>query len=473
MQCPSCGTKNNYYHHYCYFCGNALPAHQKKDLSDEHADKFSFPYDYTDENELIPLKRYNKAQTRRFSLNYFRFLTFLIFLAILGFGSYRLFLFLSDMLVTGRETAQQVTAAANVESTIFEGSPAQRIIVHTNTGEAVEALGRRFPVSGGKAELVFDNAYLHSRFPPADGQTDVEISIDLIIYKDGAAAYKETLNFTMEMPPAPLTLIQPAHGQAIVEGETYRLVFTVSEGSTVYINDDDFTDLLDDSGRFQKDLAVPDVSENTYEIRVIKRGFKDTTVNVVLKREEQIVPLTLDMELPIKAEGNSVIVRGKTHPGAQITTDLDLIRDPVVNPETGAFSIEVKSERPGLSAGVLTSASNNGHISQIDIVIFRTMSEAEYTRRAWKPDFTELLANPSLHNGQIFLFTGTIAEVLLYGDKNIFIVNVSDDPANPQHILVEYWSEFEFEPGDKIRVFGNRWGNHEEMVRVLAPFIYP
>jgi hypothetical protein len=220
-------------------------------------------------------------------------------------------------------------------------------------------------------------------------------------------------------------------------------------------------------------LTVPDVSENTYEIRVIKRGFKDTTVNVVLKREEQIMPLTLDTKLPIKAEGDSVKISGRTQPGAQITTNLELIGDPVVNPETGAFLIEVKSERPGLTAGVLTSTSNDGEISKIDIVIFRMTTEAEYTRRAWKPDFSELFAHPDLHNGQIFLFTGTIAEVFLYGDKNIFTVNVSDDPANPQLVLVEFWGEFEYEPGDEIRVFGNRWGNHEDMVRVLAPFIYP
>lgn len=471
MQCQSCGTRNNYYHHYCYFCGNALPTQQKDDLSDEHANKFSFPYDYNDEHDQVPLKRYKKIQTHRFSLNYPRFLTFVFVLALFVFGAYRLFLYVSAAFMVDRETAQ-ITATANVESTIFEGNPAQRIIVHTNTGEVVETLGRRFPVQNGKAEMMFENAFLHSRFPSAESENGVEITLEITIYKEGIAEYKETLNFIMEMPPAPLTLIQPELGQAIVDNETYRLVFAVSEGSSIFINGDDFTDLLDDSGRFQKDLAVPDVLESTYEIRVIKRGFKDTTANIVLKREEQIIPLTLEMELPIKSEGDTVKISGTTHPGAVITTDFELIGEPTVNPETGAFLIEVKSGRPGLSAGVLTSATADGQLSQVDIVIFRTITEAEYTRRAWKPDFAELIANPTLHNGQVFLFTGTVAEVLLYGEKNVFTVNVSDDPTIPQLILVEYWGEFEFGPGESIRVFGNRWGNHDEMVRVLAPFIY-
>ncbi len=473
MQCPSCGTRNNYYHHYCYFCGNALPERQNDDLSDENADNFSFPYDDNDEHNQIPLKRYTKTTTRRFSLNYLKFLTFLLVLALLVFGSYGLFMYLSDLLIGDLETTERVTATANVQSTIFEGNPAQRIIVHTNTGEVVEVLGRRFPVKNGQSEIVFENAFLHSRFPSAERQNGIEITLEITVYKEGAAAYRETLNFIMEMPSAPLTLIQPQHGQAIVDGEIYRLVFTVSAGSAVFINGDDFTDLLDDTGRFQKDLTMPDVLESTYEIRVSKRGFKDSTVNVILKREVQIVPLTLDQPLPIRAERDSVRISGTTHPGAQISTDLELIGEPDINPETGAFSIEVKSGRSGLSAGILTSALNDGQISQTEIVIFRAISESDYTRRAWKPDFAELIAHPGLHNGQIFLFTGSIAEVLLYGERNVFTVNVSEDPATPQLALVEYWGEFEFEPGDSIRVFGNRWGTQNGKVRVLAPFIYP
>lgn len=472
MQCPSCGTRNNYYHHYCYFCGKALPSQLEKDSSAEHANKFSSRYDDNDEYNQIPLKRYTKTATRRFSLNYLKFFTFMLVLGLLSFGAYRLFFFLNDMFIVSRETTERVSATATVESTIFEGNPAQRIIVHTNTGEVVETLDRRFPVRNGQAEMVFENAFLHSRFPSAESQNGIEITLEITVYKEGAAAYMETLNFIMEMPSAPLTLIQPQHGQATVAGETYRLIVEVSEDSAIFINGDDFTDLLDDSGRFQKDLSVPDVSEIAYEIRVIKRGFKDSTVNVVLKREKQIVPLTFEMELPIKAEGDTVRISGATHPEAVITTDLALIGEPNVNPETGAFSMEVESGRPGLQAGVLTSTSADGQISQVDIVIFRAITEAEYTRRAWKPDFAELADNPTLHNGQIFLFIGTVAEVLLYGDKNVFTVNVSGNAVNPQFILVEYWGTFEFEPGESIRVFGNRWGNHNGMVRVLAPFIY-
>jgi len=471
MQCNSCGTRNNYYHHYCYFCGNALPERKTDNLSDEPNNSFLIPYD--DDEPQIPLKRYTKSGTGRFSINYVRFFTFMFVLTLFIFGAYRLFLFLNYTFLTGREITEQVTAEANVESTVFEGNPAQRIIVHTNAGDAVETLGRRFPVTDGKAEMIFDNAFLHSRFPQTDNQNGIDITLDITVYKDGVAEYKETLNFIMEMPPAPLTLIQPEHGQAIVTDETYRLVFTVEIGSTIFINGDNFTDLLDDTGRFQKDLVVPDVLESTYEIRVIKRGFKDTTENIVLKREEQIVPLTLDDELPIRAERDTVTISGSTHPGAQISTDLQTTGEHTIDTETGMFSIEVRAERPGLAAGIITSSLNGTQISQVEVVIFRVISEADYTRRAWNPDFAELLAHPDLHNGQIFLFMGRIAEVLLYGHKNIFTVNVSDDPAHIQHVLVEYWGEFEFEPGDDIRVFGNRWGNHDEMVRVLAPFIYP
>jgi len=473
VQCPSCGTRNSSHHHYCYFCGFTLPTQQKQDLSDESDNNLPLLSNQLIDEEQTPLKRYNKSQSRKFSVNYLRFIPSLLVLALLIFGSISLFRFLNTVFITNDVSAEQITATARVESTIFEGNPAQKIIVHTNIGEVVEALDRRFPVREGIAEIIFENAFLHSRFPAAERQNGIEITLDITVYKEGVASYKETMNFIMEMPFAPLTLIQPSLGEAIVEEATYRLIFTVSEGSAVFINGDEFTDLLDETGRLQKDLTVPDVAESTYEIRVVKRGFKDNIVNVVLNREVQIVPFSLEHDLPIKAERDTVIISGTTHPGAAISTDLELIGDPNVNFETGAFSIEVRSDRPGLSAGKLTATLTDGQISQLDVVIFRTMTEADYTRRAWELDFAELAANPSLHNGQIFLFRGTIAEVLFFGDRNIFTVNISEDQSNPQLILVEFWGEFEFEPGETIRVFGNRWGNRDGMIRILAPFIYP
>lgn len=472
MQCPSCGTRNNYYHHYCYFCGNALPVSSKSVPSDESSPTQAFPKDL-DEDDTLPLKRHTKTQERKFSFNFVKFILFLIFLSVIIFGTYRLVLFLYDTFLTQPETAEQVSATAIVESTIYEGRPAQRILVHTNIGEVVEVLGRSYPVSNGQAEIILENAFLHSRFPAAESQNGLAISLEITVYKGGIASYKETLSFTMEMSVAPLTLIQPQQAQATVFGNTFRIVFTVSEGSTVFINGDNFTDLLDDSGRFQKDVDVPDVSDVSYEIRVLKRGFKDNVVNVVLRREVQIIPLTLDQPLPIRADSDSVVIRGTTHPEAQISTDLETIGELSVNSESGIFTIEAVSERPGLSAGVIRSVLSEEEYAQIEIVIFRTISEADYTRRAWAPVFADLLADPLLHNGQIFLFRGTVEEVILFGEKNIFTVNVSGDPSAPQLILVEYWGNFEFSSGDSIRVFGNRWGNHNGKVRVLAPFIYP
>jgi len=472
MQCPSCGTRNNYYHHYCYFCGNALPSLQQSEPSSEGAKHFALPDEASENYEQIPLKRYTKTTSQKRSVNYFKLFIFLTISAVLVYGAYSLFTYVEFLLTTDNEATGQITASLSVESTEFDGKPAQRIIVHTNIGEMVETLGKRFAVRDGRAEILLENAYLHSRFPQARQDDGIPITLEIIVYKEGIPVYKETLDFVMVMPPAPITLIQPRTGQAVVEEEAYRIIFSVVPGANVFINGDDFTDLLDNGGRLQKDIELQDSPETTFEIRVSKRGFEDSVTNIVLTRREMIVPLTLDQDIPIQAPAEKVIISGKTSPDATITTDLETVEEIEFNRETGEFSLSARATRMGLTPGTITAALNDGQISKIDIVIFRTTTADIYTRRAWRSNFDELLAHPTLHKGQIFLFTGRVAEVLTQGKKNEFTVNVSEDLAAQKLIFVQYWGDFEFESGERIRVFGNRWGNHEGMVRVLAPFIY-
>ena len=69
MICSSCGTKNNYYHRYCYYCGNKLP-YQPESTEFEDADKTEMAWDGMDDilfsseqeseldyREQIPLRR--------------------------------------------------------------------------------------------------------------------------------------------------------------------------------------------------------------------------------------------------------------------------------------------------------------------------------------------------------------------------------------------------------------------------------
>jgi len=478
MQCPSCGTQNKNYYHYCYFCGNALPEDYDSDTPKKTTLYSSEKYIESPKNEqdssheIFPLQRQTRTLRNRFSVNYIKLgissALLISLLLLLYFSvSYVVGLFF------GTEQVEAVSTTANVESTILEGNPAQKITINTNIGEYVEVLGRQFPVNNGQAEIVFDNAFLHSRFPNATSENGVEISLEIGIFVDGILASTETFTFVMELPLAPLTLIQPASAQATVIGENFRLVFSVSEGSQIFINNDEFTDLLDETGRFQTDLIVPENSENSFEIRVSKRGFRDNNVIVLLNRQVQIVPLTLGQTLPIPTDTSSVRVSGTTDPQAQISTDLEVVSEPVIDPATGAFSIEIASNTNGLIAGTLTSTLSDGQISETDLIILRKVSESDYTRRAWNPDFTELFADPILHNGQIFVFRGVIDEVLLYGTRNIFTVRVNQNGSEPHIVLVEYWGEFNFKPEDPIRIFGNRWGNHSNKVRILAPFVYP
>ncbi len=109
----------------------------------------------------------------------------------------------------------------------------------------------------------------------------------------------------------------------------------------------------------------------------------------------------------------------------------------------------------------------------MEIILDGETNVDKYTSTAWKPEYNDMRRNPNLHNGRHFLFRGTIQDITMTGYKNVFIVDISNKSDAEQLIHVEYWgNDFDFNQGDRIRIFGNRWGNVENIPRILAKYVY-
>lgn len=470
MQCSACGTKNKDYYHYCYFCGQLLTDEQAK--STQEPERYMRKDNIEDAYIRAPKTRQRFDSGKRRTINFLRLSVSVFILLALSYASFMAVTYLLAAFIPNEAEAQRVTADILVTSTEVDGVPTQRIIVQTAYGDLVETLGRSFPVNEGTAEILFENAYLHSRFPQAQQENGIPITLEIIIFRDGQSEYIENFEFVMVMPPVPLTLIQPREEATVVEDDTYIIIFDVMPGASVFINGDEYSDLVSADGRFQKEIILESEDVTSLDVRAVARGFEDSQITIVLSKREMIVPITLDMEVPISTPDEWAEIRGRTSPNAAISTDLEIQNEIVFDNETGEFSFRARAPTLGLTPGTITATLSDGQTSQIPLAIFRETTADVYTRRAWSPNFNSLLADPSLNNGQIFLITGTITDILLRGRKNDFVVNISSD-AETQHLFfVEFWGNFDFETGDSIRVFGNRWGNHNDMVRILAPFVY-
>lgn len=572
MICPSCKTKNQYYHRYCYYCGYKLDSFKsnfkieksedkmqsedesvynqaqspdtealetpypeiysedledlyvtlknediendiesdtenyadsdiKSDIEDsieddiEHTEeKIGFDlvsgseqsiYDYLFEPDKIddfditreiPLRRYRKDRTSRSRNKLSRILTF-TFVVFLFAATTFILIKVIESSPSARQAinAQTIVVSTVVKPTEKDGKPAHQIIFNTTNGKEVKILDTIIPVKDGRAELVLEDSFLYTLNPIENEDGLLELELESTISAPGFKDVNEVVTIVLNPTQlfAPLTLIQPSTNEAVVEGESFQLVLSVDLGSKVFINDNDYTDLINEDGKLVRNINLPLESDETYiTVKVSREGYIDNVQEIVLKRPVMEVPIMLDEPSPIPSKGQWAKISGTTLPGASITVDKQIREEPVVDPETGKFTLYVRASYPGYNPCTLT-ATLNDKSSSIEVILDGETNVDIYTSTAWKPEYIKMQLDPNLHNGQHFLFRGTIQDILLIGYKNVFTVDVSADANSPQLIQVEYWGDdFDWNQGDKIRVFGNRWGNVNDIPRILAKYIY-
>ena len=87
-------------------------------------------------------------------------------------------------------------------------------------------------------------------------------------------------------------------------------------------------------------------------------------------------------------------------------------------------------------------------------------------------EYEKLKSNEELENGRIFMFSGKVTEIIMQGEKNIFLIDVGTSEDAPQIVYVEYYGSKSLQKDQKIKVFANRWGNNDGIPRMIAKYIY-
>ena len=544
MFCPNCGTKNNYYHRFCFHCGARLisepsgtdpeqPEMQESDPKDkelqpeetirippdpkpqrrevdqirhdseprqeepetvplpngnENKDEpgkaamiTEFPESEPDEEEFdfgsrIPLRRYHK-ETDNGSSGSLQVLVkvciSVVLIALVGFLCYVGY----DQLIKGRETTESggkhIDLEYNVEETrADDGTTARKITVLTETGEQIKLLDQTIPVKDSRAEIILpDSGFGLQEYEQKDGA--LQISLDLLVQADDYPDREEKIEFEVPISTAPLVILSPSGKEAAVDGNSYQLILEVQPESEVFIDGNNYSHLVNEQGQLSVQLEVPDQPETRYEIRVSAKGYEDTIDEIILKKRQMEFPLAVNQSVPIRTSGEEwVEITGNTNPEAVLTTNLEMKETPVMDPVTGDFKLYVKASIKGYTPFVLTASLEGKENSVLELVIERPVEEREYTTGAWAADYDEMKNYPNLHNGISFAFTGVITEISSTGTKSTLSVDIAAEGQPEQIICVEYWGRFNFSMGQKIRIFGNHWGNKNGVPYILAPYLY-
>ena len=535
MFCPSCHTRNQFFNNYCYFCGHKLKeanntSHNSQEDQQEDQDKeyildpetfdiiqedqdhevqeekvldhevqeekpqedtyeFLFENDELyDDNDLfsnsdlsefdlttqIPLRRYQKDKPYHKSRKVLKVLLSIFTLALVGLAIFLWVRQIGHRVPRQASLSQSIAVSSSIEETTKDGEKAYRIVFNTVNGKEISFMGDAIGVENGRAEFIIEDALLYTYSPELTEDGLYEVKVDAIVSAPNLPDSTERVSIALSPPYryAPFTLLQPSTSETEFQGDRSKVAFNIQPDSKVIINEQDFTDLIAEDGRFEKEFRLsPQQEELVLDIRVSTPGYLDNIQQIILRKAAMDVPLTLDETFPIASNEQWIEISGITHPEATLEADLEIFEEPKIDGETGAFTIYVKAERPGYTPCTLTAKLDNEK-SSLEIILERKASVDTYTSTAWKPDYDKLQQDVELSNGRHFVFVGNIKDIIETGDKSIFTISLSEQSEPEQLFYVEYWGSFDYSAGDKIRVFGNRWGNKNNLPRILAKYIY-
>lgn len=530
MRCQKCNTHNNEYHIYCYYCGaklghdgstesakepnqaqkhssagtyselddlDLLPTTFERIMPKEDIDKEPEP-DLKEQNtienetqipiiedeirmptdEAHPPKRRSRKTKREDDKSLdilIKVCSIIIVISLLAFAG----LIVYDKIIRPRlspavDNRANISANYSAVQDTIDGIPVHKIIVETDIGEQVKILDKTVQVEDGVAEVILEDTELIALGGEDTPDGGVKVTLDVVVSAAGAKDREDKVSFEVAPRAAPLNMIHPKTDEYSTEDDTLTLLMEVRPESKVLINGDNFSDLITKEGRLEKTFNLTEEPEQEFEIVVSTGGFDDNihTIKIIRGEGDPNSAIKIDQKQPIKTSGEWVKITGVTAPDATLEViDVEIKPDFKID-DKGKFTIFAKTANIGYTLCTLTASTGDGKRSSLDIVLERPTTEAEYTSRAWEFIYDDIIRDPSLHNGRIFLLTGKVVDILSLDGKHTFILDMSADETVKQLVYVEYWGNMKLEEGQNLKIFGNKWGHKDNMPRVLTQFMY-
>ncbi|HIU34195.1 MAG TPA: zinc ribbon domain-containing protein [Candidatus Pullichristensenella excrementigallinarum] len=404
MNCPYCGNVLKPGLNRCPECGQQL-----REIVDEPAVK----------PRLID---------RRPVRALFFFLCALVTVFVVGAAIYKLYFWKVDYDTSRLYERGDLTPVVN-QITLSDGRPAHTINFFGDDGGQVyiPELGYSTYISGrvGRVEIP-DNTWFSGDL------TDVESAVvsltPVIIEENGDRIQLPAMEMVVDPPQSPITVISPAEEDLSVSTSIYPLEIQVVPGSTVLINGEDATEFVDRAGLLSKNVNVYPVGDNVYTILVRTPNHKETRVEVVIYRAQLDIEIELDTSVSNESSSSTMLITGKTEPGAMITVDTEHLPESVyIDMETGKFSFMAKFATIGENIVRFHASMEGREDASISMTVEYVPTLAEYSKSAWKMDYTQLRRLFEQWKGRVFLCEGEIVHVFVDGDDQYCIMDVGTD----------------------------------------------
>ena len=405
-----------------------------------------------------------------------RILRFLVILGCLVLSAWLIVSFVLPMLQKEPEDQRQPTVVSTIRDDLaahtvsIPGVDGQRITIRELRTSAI--------VTGGVATFdIVDHIWYDNNEDYLQDTMNVTLT-PYVTLDSGKQQPLDPIHYEIEIPLSPIELSKPDGLYKEVSTAMYNIIFYVRDGSSVVINGEDYSDLVDsETGEVSYNATVQPIGENHFDIVVRSQYCRENTMTVTLYREKQEIPLDLasDIATTSSASNATVTVSGTTLPGAVVKVpspyyDLDITNTDI----DGSFSFKAKLDTIGNNTIVITADYPGKATTRVEHVVYYVPNIDVYSRKAWdiQTQYTDLMDNLNIRkaNSQIYVCKGIVTEIDTTKPQRAYM-NIGTEES-PRMIYVENSSKTTWEPGTYYRLYADAYGMYNSMPWLIARYTY-
>ena len=368
-----------------------------------------------------------------------------------------------------------------ISASIYDDMPAHiiRIPEKENAQIYVKELHKSYTVIGGYATIEVPDYTWYQQEEDIDTETYEVTMTPYIQTSSGDQKPMEQIHFSVDIPLSPLTLVSPDVTYVTVNDRAkYQIQFQVEKGSTVTINNEDYSDLVStQDGLISYNATVQPIGDNVVTIVTKAKYYRRNTVYLTLYRQPQSIQLELDPTLGTSwASSKPMTVTGTTLNKATIT-----VLSPYENLDTsklatnGTFSFDATFPLIGTNTIVIKASYPGKEDTFVRYEIYHVPPASEYTRKAWPMDsynYGEFLDNLELRvqRTQVYVCKGTITEIIASTPQLALMETGTAESSRA--VLLENRSTDTWKVGDSLSVYGDAFGSYNGMPRLVGRYTY-
>lgn len=348
---------------------------------------------------------------------------------------YRLTFWIGSYRIQRLYTRGEYTPTVNTV-TMDDGRLGHSVVFYGEDGDQIflPEMQKSLSISGGVARVTIADADWFTGDVTDLESANVRLS-PVLVDEKGARTALPAVEFSVDVPDSPLTIISPASDNLSVVTALYPLELQVVPGSTVLVNGEDVTDTVDRNGLLSQSVNVYPVGNNAYTIIVRTDRHHETRREITIYRENFDIDFELDTTVQHISSNENMSITGKIEPGASIVVETSYIEESLsVDPETGKFAFIAQLPTLGDNTVRFRATMEGREDAVVSLTVEYRPTLAKYSSMAWKMDYSGLRRMYEQWNGQVFKCVGPIIDVMKEGNTTYFIIDVGTE--GTQELLV-------------------------------------